>query len=201
MPFAPTDTLNTISRNLYELIKSNLKKTMLTINSEDISKAVYFIVNAKRIFVFGKGDSYLKAKIFKNRMIKIDKYIILADAEHEGPFNARNVTKDDCVIFLTYTAMHYDYNNYIDIFNALKVPTVIITSNKKSSLSKKCDISLIVPEDESFDSKIACFASQMSFEYLLDVLYSAIFVCDYQTNYKEKQLKEKYTNKIISTQI
>ena len=68
-------------------------------------------------------------------------------------------------------------------------------------LQKKCDVVIAIPQDESFDSKIACFTSQIAFEYILDIIYSAIFDRNYHSNYDEKKLKEKYVNKIISGEL
>ena len=70
--------------------------------------------------------------------------------------------------------------------------------NTEAQLAKKSDIVITIPQDESFDSKIACFTSQLSFEYILDIIYSAIFDTNYHSNYDDKKLKEKYVNKIIS---
>ena len=155
-----------------------------------LKKAIKMILDAKRLFIFGKGDSYIRAQSFKNRMMKINKYIILADENHEGSYNVRNISSEDCALFLTYSATHYDYNSFTNILKASRAPTIIITANPDALFAKICDVVITIPQDESFDSKIACFTSQIAFEYILDIIYSAIFVTNYHSNYDEKKLKE-----------
>lgn len=201
IPFEPADTLATISHNLSELIQISINKTYLSLNIEMLKKAIKMILDAKRLFIFGKGDSYIRAQSFKNRMMKINKYIILADENHEGSYNVRNISSEDCALFLTYSATHYDYNSFTNILKASRAPTIIITANPDALFAKICDVVITIPQDESFDSKIACFTSQIAFEYILDIIYSAIFVTNYHSNYDEKKLKEKYVNKIISGEL
>ncbi len=201
MPFSPGDNVYAISNKLAQLISNNIERTHQMLDPAALAKAVNYIDESRRLFIFAKGDSYVRAMIFKNRMIKIDRYVILADENHEASFSARNATPEDCVLFVTYSAHQYDYDSYIKIFRALRIRSIVLTANDKSQLVQQCDVVLRIPLDESFGSKVAGFASQISFEYVLDILYSAIFNKNYQINYNSKQIKESYTNRIISGKV
>lgn len=198
IPFNEKDNLSIISKNILELITNNLNKTFNNLQFQRLASAIKIIENSKRLFIFAKGDSYIRALTFYNRMIKINKYVILADEHHESSYNVRNIQENDCALFITYSAQHYDYNQYIKVLNAFKIPTIIITSNRTSELASKCNEIIYIPKDESYDSKIACFASQISFEYILDILYSNIFKNNFQLNYEQKEIKEKYVSRLLT---
>lgn len=197
MPFAPGDDIMVIGSKLEALICGSVERTYRTLSPEAVYRAVDYIRGSKRLFVFGKGDSYIRAATFRNQMIKINRYVILADENHEASYNAQNITAEDCVLFITYSAHQYDFDAFIKLFRKQGIPTIILTANARSYLASQCDVILCIPQDESSTSKVAGFASCVCMEYVLDMLYAALFNQDYRDNYNQKQKKETYVNRII----
>lgn len=189
-PFMTNDNIYTASRKLSKLLQDTIEQTQLSLNYEQVNKAVETIANSKRIFMFARGDSYTRAKTFQHQLIKIDKYIILGDQNHGGSYNARNITKDDCAIFLTYSASHALFDSFIETLKLNQVPCILITASPNTPLAKQCDIKIIIPQTETIDAKVSNFSSQIAFEFVLDTLYSGLFITDYETNFEHKQLKE-----------
>ena len=81
-PFAQSSSLAHISENLCELIKSNINNTYLGLDQSALSRALDYLNRSEIIFIFAKGDSYIRAKSFKNRLMKINHYAIIADENH-----------------------------------------------------------------------------------------------------------------------
>ena len=54
-----------------------------------------------------------------------------------------------------------------------------------------------IPDDESFDEKVASFASQTNMDFIFDYIYSIIFQKNYMENYHSKHAKDVYTNSMI----
>ena len=90
-------------------------------------------------------------------------------------YTVGNITSNDLVIFCTYSAMHHDYNSYLPVLKDHNVPIITITSNIHSKLAVNSDIVLQLPDDESFDEKVASFASQTNMDFIFDYIYSIIF--------------------------
>lgn len=115
----------------------------------------YNIKKSHRVFLFGKGDSRISLENFKNKMIKLNEYFIIGDEYQNNFYTVGNITSNDLVIFCTYSAMHHDYNSYLPVLKDHNVPIITITSNIHSKLAVNSDIVLQLPDDESFDEKVA----------------------------------------------
>ncbi len=150
-----------------------------------------------RVFLFGKGDSRISLENFKNKMIKLNEYFIIGDEYQNNFYTVGNITSNDLVIFCTYSAMHHDYNSYLPVLKDHNVPIITVTSNIHSKLAVNSDIVLQLPDDESFDEKVASFASQTNMDFIFDYIYSIIFQKNYMENYHSKHAKDVYTNSMI----
>ena len=93
--------------------------------------------------------------------------------------------------------MHHDYNSYLPVLKDHNVPIITVTSNIHSKLAVNSDIVLQLPDDESFDEKVASFASQTNMDFIFDYIYSIIFQKNYMENYHSKHAKDVYTNSMI----
>ncbi|MFR9098599.1 MAG: MurR/RpiR family transcriptional regulator [Anaerostipes hadrus] len=147
--------------------------------------------------MFGKGDSRISLENFKNKMIKLNEYFIIGDEYQNNFYTVGNITSNDLVIFCTYSAMHHDYNSYLPVLKDHNVPIITVTSNIHSKLAVNSDIVLQLPDDESFDEKVASFASQTNMDFIFDYIYSIIFQKNYMENYHSKHAKDVYTNSMI----
>lgn len=192
VPFSYNDSLNSIGKSISNIITKAVVDTEVSLDYDTVLKVVLKIMKADRLFIFGKGDSFIAAKEFKNRLLKINRYVLLADENHETAYNVRNMTDHDFALFITYSGNHKGYNSYITLLNEEKIPTAIITANNNTKLSKSCDYIINIPRDESYDEKIANFASSATINFILNVIYSGIFKYNYQNNIKDKYEKEKY---------
>lgn len=104
VPFSIGDSMNGISQKIGNLMRQAIVGTFDGMNFDVLQKCVYLLAKAEKIYIFAKGDSYTRAEVFQNRMIKLNKYVILADRNSEGAYNLRNTTSKDCAMFITYSA-------------------------------------------------------------------------------------------------
>ena len=200
-PFKENDTNIEICKKMSELSKEIIDRSYLMIDFNNLDKAFKLTDKANRIFIFAMGDSYISALYFKNKMMKIGKYVILSDELNSGSINVLNITKSDVVIFLTYSSEHYDYTKYALLLRKKGIPSILITSCKKNILNKLVDIPIWVPDCESLDEKIAPFASQISFNYILNIFYAHIFKKDYYINYNQTKSKNLNARKFLNKSI
>ncbi|WP_244834041.1 MurR/RpiR family transcriptional regulator [Clostridium sp. BJN0001] len=197
LPFKESDSVKDITLKLAELSKEIIDLSSIELNQKDLQNALVKINEAERIFIFGKGDSYISALYFANNMKRINKYIILADTLHSSASNVLNIRKKDVAIFLTYSGNHYDYTKYSILLRKKGIFSILITSAKKSILTNIVNLTLFIPNRESIDSKIAPFSSELSFTYILNIIYSYIFKENYYINYENTKKKEKNSQEIL----
>lgn len=196
-PFTCDSQLSDICKNLAELSEQVITDTYLNIDLSQLTKALALLQEADRIFVYAKSNSYISALNFASNMLKLNKYVILAEQMYEGTIHLMNITEKDIVIFLTYRGHHSDYSRYAIYLKEKNIHSIMITSAKSGLLQNLVSVLLLVPERESVSEKIAPFASQISFGYVLNILYSYFFMLDYDGNYERTTNKNRCVRKML----
>lgn len=200
VPFSHTDSINQIGANITALMCNAVKSTEISLNYDNILQIVVHIMKCTRLFIFGKGDSYILGKEFQNRLMKLNIYAIMADDLDEAAYNVKNMTNKDFALFITYSSNHKSYNSYLSILREERIPTAIITAKPQSPLAKKANYVIQVPRNESDDEKISNFASITAMNYVLNVIYSGIFKYNYLSNIQNRLEKEKFvTSKMLDS--
>ncbi|RRJ64415.1 MurR/RpiR family transcriptional regulator [Paenibacillus oralis] len=182
LPFQVHESSIQVAKGMAELLKETIEKTFVLLDDELLNRSAEMLNRAKRIFIFALGDSQIRAQSFQNKLIKINKYAIIATELAEWAHHTVNMTPEDCAVFLTY---HNKSPIYLKAARHLKnsgAPILTITSSARSELAALSTICIQVPNDELSYAKIGTFSSQIAFEYVLNVLYSCIYKIDYPKN-------------------
>ncbi|MHC5228608.1 MurR/RpiR family transcriptional regulator [Enterococcus sp. LJL99] len=198
-PFDYDDSYFDIAKKMADLSIDAIRKTILTLDRENIDQIARALIKAERIFLFGLGDSQIRAKSFQNKFSKINKYLILADEYSEGNWNTLNMTKNDCAIFITYGGGTREQSKNLAYIRKKGIDTILITGNKYSPMGRLSKYLIEVPQGEVEHVKVGTFLSQISFEYVLDTLFAILFSVDYAKNLYDMKVKQEillsYTEK------
>ncbi len=156
--------------NLYKESIDIINSSLDIKNLEMIAKT---IIKAKRIFIFAYGDTGLTVEGFINKLTKLNYFPILATKNREDGYLIQNISKEDCVLFMTYSG-NKDFNQYSYLIKKRGCPILSITSNENSAVYTKSDYCILIPSKE-LENKISTFYSQLAFHYLLNLIYSLIY--------------------------
>lgn len=181
-PFALGESSLQVAKDIAELMKETIEKNFAFMDETSLSEAAHLLDQAKRIFIYALGDSQIRAKSFQNKLIKINKYVVITTELFEWAYHTINLTTQDCAIFLTYHEKSPIFLKAAQHFSREKIPFITITANHQSELAKMSTICIQVPNDETKHAKIGTFSSQIAFDYVLNVIYSCIFQIDYTKN-------------------
>lgn len=187
-PFEKNDSLLDISSKMLKLTHDASKDTyeMILNSRKEIENAISLILKSKQVALFGIGDSYIRALDFQNKLMKINRNILLTSIHGEQNQLAISLHRNDCAIIISYsgqTKMTYQMALYL---KRISVPIISITSNPESKIAKLSQVTLTIPNKESINIKITPLYSQLCIEYYLNVLYSYFFVLDYDENLKNR---------------
>lgn len=196
-PFNPYDDYLDIAKKMADLSIDAIQKTINRLDRDNLKNVSKSLLNAERIFLFGVGDSQIRAKSFQNKFNKINRYLILADEYGEGSWNSLNMTKDDSAIFISYGGGTGDLKENLMYAQKKKIDTILITGNVDSEAAKFSKYLIEVPQGELEHVKVGTFVSQISFEYILDTLFAILFSEEYTKHlvdmrYKREVLKQRY---------
>ncbi|MFE6074025.1 MurR/RpiR family transcriptional regulator [Paenibacillus sp. NPDC057886] len=181
-PFALGESSLQVAKDIAELMKETIEKNFAFMDEASLTEAAHLLDQAKRIFIYALGDSQIRAKSFQNKLIKINKYVVITTELSEWAYHTINLTDQDCAIFLTYHEKSPIFLKAAQHFSREKIPFITITANHQSELAKMSTICIQVPNDETKHAKIGTFSSQIAFDYVLNVIYSCIFQIDYAKN-------------------
>lgn len=196
-PFDPNDTPMEIAKKMADLSIDTIQKTQAQLSNELLIEAVDILSTAERIFLFSIGDSQIRARSFQNKLIKIDKFLILADEYGDESWNAVSLTEKDCALFISYAGRNKQYQKILHYFQEKNVPTILLTGNDKSELTQLAQLPIVVVQDEYDFAKVATFSSQVSFEYVLDTLFSILYAQEYEKHLIEHKQKQAIIQKGI----
>ena len=189
-PFSEQDDGATIAKKMAELSIQAVKKAQLQIEDQPLDTIAEKLTQAKRIFVFAKGDSQITARKFQNKLVKLNKFLILAEEYSDSSWNAANLTKEDCAVFISYSGRIHHYEKIMSYLKLVGTPTLLLTGNEHSEMAKKASMCLVISQGELDFVKVATFSSQIAFDYVLNTLYSIMYAQNYTANVlnlKEKQ--------------
>ena len=180
-PFQGSDSILDIAQKMSVIMTNTLNSSygLLAQSSREIKRAVDLIIASRRTALFGLGDSFIRGLIFRANMLKIDELILTVPFSGEHDALADILTDKDCAIVVSYSGNTRVVFDQVKILRRHRVPIIAVTSDPGSMIGKHAQIVLPMPVSEDKWNKQATFSSQTATEYVLNVLYSCIYVRKY----------------------
>lgn len=191
-PFKESDNDITIAHKLANMNQEVISETMQLIDYDQLNKIVNQLYKHQEIDVYGTGNSLLAALSFQHKMMRIQRNVNVKTIAGEQGFMSYNSNDKKIALIISYSGETYELLKIAKILKEKKTPIIVLTSVGDNHLSHYADYILNMGSREKIFTKIAPFASQISMEYLLNLIYSCIFNKDYQNNiyYKISHDKE-----------
>lgn len=190
-PFTDDDSNKEIAQKLLGVMQDALTQTNDLLTNELLEKAVRIISESDKLGIFAYGDTYVSGLSFQNKLMKINIDATLPVLFGENKFLATNFSKHDCAILISYSGKSKDTYQIAKILRLNGCKVITLTSDKNSAIAKLSDLILPVINLESESIKISPFASQVAIEYVLNTLYSCLFVANYDNNQRHRIAAEK----------
>ena len=185
-PFQKDDSHPVICHKLASLSQEVIADTVKLIDFGQLHQIVDLIYQYPTIDIYGSGNSLLAAMSFQHKMMRISRDVNLRVLHGEQIFMSYNTNPDRIGMIISYSG---ETNEVIQIAQTLKekkTPLIVLTSIGDNRLSHYADYILNIGSREKIFTKIAPFASQVSMEYLLNVIFSCLFQKDYEQNIQNK---------------
>ena len=193
-PFYQSESTREIINDLSSLYKETIQLMQSQIHIQDYEKMSHIMIKSQRIVIFAIGDTRITAMNFINKLIKINIHPILATENYEEIAIAYNMTPQDCALFISYNGINEQFKTCVQILNKKHVPILFITANHNSPLLTLSQSQIIIPDKED-DYKIGTFYSQISFQFILTILYSLIYKKDYAHHHQHKMIIDAKSKK------
>ena len=191
-PFYLDYSSRKIAQTIFSLNRQALIACMNELDYSQLEKAARWITRSRITFLYGYGDSSIRARNLMNRLFKINKMCILATESHEEAGISINATNQDVAVFISYRGGNETFNTCADLLQKNKCPVVLLSANVESQLAKKADCWITIPDMEHAADNIGTFYSQVAFDYVLNVLYSLVYSNRYTDSHKHKKQIDEF---------
>ncbi|TBX40425.1 MurR/RpiR family transcriptional regulator [Lactiplantibacillus paraplantarum] len=190
-PFSASDSVTTISQRMASLTVNAIQTAQQQLDTTQLAPAADLLARANRIFIFSQGDSQLRARSFQNKLVKINRFALIAEEYADEAWNAANLTSKDCALIISYAGTTKIHQQFVAYFYEHKVPVIVLTGNPQSPLIDQATYHLLTVQDEYNFAKIGTFASQAAFEYVLDSLFAVMYAQDFHNHLQDLQQKQQ----------
>lgn len=202
VPFDEQTSLSQILDNIATLEIRSLQFVRDICDIDELNNVLKTVLTSQRVVIFTQQPYYYLAKSFERKMLSIGKNIEVAEPGQFG-LKALSMNQADCAIIVSYSGSEF-IESVSQVKNLQKgnAKIIALTSQNESYLISNANCKLTIPTSEHLSSKITSYASEISINYLFDVLFAAIFQQDFEHNLKVKLdnsnnlEKARYSNSI-----
>lgn len=182
MPVEKDLKINEIPKLLHNLYFQTITDIHNSLDYKKITEVVEQIHKSDSVTMFGVGPSMLAIQdfIYKASHLRLPIY----SNSLNGFENVHYFSKSQkpLTIVVSNNATGNRVRNWVFENKKCNIPVVLITGNIKSPLTKICDHVIILHHGENRINKLGSFASRISALYVLDIIYTMLFMKEYDKN-------------------
>lgn len=171
--FTKSDSISKLIKKLHTFDINTVNKTYNNLNEKKLEKAINIIKHSSKILVVGEGLSQLVGADLARKFMIIGLDAICHQDAHIQLTQVNNLTKDDCLILISYSGKTNLTNIALKRAKAKGVSTISISRNISNYLTKNATIPLFVPTLEQ-ERKIGSIASRFATSIITDILYLGV---------------------------
>ncbi len=185
-PFLEQDSIGAIAHKLGNLYEETIKDTLQLLQNNALQEAVQVISKGNNFHIYSVGTALNIAESFKEKMMKIGKNVYITNNLNYQRYEVNCLSSQDAVLFISYSGETKSILEMARICKRRNIPFITMTSFGENTLSKLSDIHLYISTREKLVYNIGNFTSNLSINFLLDLLYSVYFSSNYKNNYEYK---------------
>ena len=102
IPFQVNETSEQIIQNMFSLYQESIQQVYHHLSIETLNKIATLMVQKKRVFIYGYGDSQITAANFINKLAKLNLFPVLATQYGEEIYISKQLQPGDFALFISY---------------------------------------------------------------------------------------------------
>ncbi|BEU87035.1 DNA-binding transcriptional regulator HexR [Selenomonas sp. TAMA-11512] len=171
--FAKEDSYQHIAEKIFQNIQNGLADTLSLLDYDAVEEAVEALLAARRIVVFGVGNSATICQDFETRFLRFGSIVEAYSDVHQQATVASLLSAEDVVVAISHSGATREVLDTTAIGKAAGATVISITSRMGSPLAKLSDIVLIgMGREVRYRSEAT--ASRLVHMAIIDILYTGI---------------------------
>lgn len=174
VPFYEKDQSKEIANKLMDLYKSTIQDTYKCLDAKRMDEIAKIIIGATYVDVYAIGHNENIAQNFKQKMLNIGKIVNCPSAYYEQSLITLASNSDHVAIILSYSGAYWS-SQLCEQLRKKQVPVILVT--RAGVKDEACDnvYHLFISDHENLQNRISQFSSHIAMQYIMDVLYGAIY--------------------------
>ena len=156
-----------------------LKLTRQLQDSAMLIDVVTQIKQATTIYLFGIGSSYLVARDFQQKLLRLGKSCIISEDYHMQKLHSQILTHDALAVMFSYSGQTPEMIQCAQRIKDKGATLISLTRSNESDVALLSDYPLVVADDEKTERKGA-ITSRISQLYVIDILYMMYISSEYE---------------------
>jgi DNA-binding MurR/RpiR family transcriptional regulator len=170
---SPNDTCYAMfTKRLYNIMET-LQKTRFSLKPESINLAAKKIMGAKRVVIFGLGNSASIAQDAQHKFLRVGLNAAACSDNHLQTIIASHLNKDCVAIGISHSGRSSDIVEALKISRICGATTICVTNNETSPITEVADICLFTQSEETQYSILA-MSSRIAQLTIFDAIYTYI---------------------------
>lgn len=192
-PFTKDDLLDSICEKIAIIYKSSVDWTLSALDYNELAKSIYYLNKSKTVCLFTPNSTNEMAQGFMERIKDLNKNIKISTSPYDWKVDSYNLSINDVVIINSYAGTSSDiYLKYLPKLHKKKVPIILIASSHNKDFFKYATCKLLICDKERPVEKLHSYSSNISIQFIFDILYSGLYQKNYEDNYnRRKYIYEK----------
>lgn len=154
-------------------VQTTLQKTRFALSPESMDLAAKKIMNAKRIVIFGLGNSSAIAHDAQHKFLRVGLNAAACSDNHLQTIIASHLTEDCVAIGISHSGRSTDIVEALKLAHICNATTICITNYDSSPITEVADICLFTQSEETQHS-ILGMSSRIAQLTILDAIYTYI---------------------------
>ncbi len=188
-PFAKADSEEEIARKIMNLSVQTLQESFSSVDIKAIHNAACILDKAEIIDIYANWNSFVSALNLHSKLLWIGKNSNLEAIRGYQQVKAAVSDEKHVAVMVSYYGKDERNNQIVQRLMKNHVPYILITGPKINQLCLHAKQVIHVTPDEEYTDKIAAFSSDISLDYVVNLLYSFLFALHYDEN-MENRCKE-----------
>lgn len=158
---------------------SVLEETRMLLDLKVLESVLDVLRETKTIFLFGIGSSFLVAKDFQQKMLRLGISCVLSEDYHMQLLQSQNIKSSDVAMVFSYSGQTKEIIEWCNNIKNRGATLIAITQMSRSRIDKISDFVLYVSSSEQI-VRSGALTSRMSMLYVVDILYMAYIAREYE---------------------
>lgn len=184
------DPLEDVIQAIYAESIDSLSQTYMNLDKEMIKKCIDHIEHAERVYLCGKGASYLPAQDLASKLLKFGMTVICIQDLETMELTAGSAREKDLYFFFSFSGESEELVRIMKKADRHGAETVVVTKNPASTLASMADICIEIVTNEP-KYRAASMSSRIVFFSIVDVIFLGVLKNDLKTRLKKLPLDKK----------